>query len=213
MASCFPDPWWWDFEGGTSSILFPNIRVSKPENYGDIVKLLGVAQKITPEYMVAMDGQQFTARTIVMDTVGEFCRVLINSAKGSREQAQLQDWGLSIERARNITRQMRDLRDKGMHIVFLCHEQYLKQDETSAILGLPDLPGKELPNDLPKLCDFVVHMSQKQTSKGMVRNLATDKDGLFIGRDRQRLLQSNEELPPFTAPDAIKALLAKAGVK
>lgn len=195
-------------------MLFPDIPVTVLENWADVAAALQAAQipKVAGDdkHPVRISNATFIARTIVVDTVGEFSRIIVGAIKGQREQAQLQDWGLMVERVRNVTRQLRDLRDKGFNIVFICHEQYLKQAETDLVGGYPDLPGKELPVDLPKMCDIVARIKIQQTQQGKQRVLVTEPDGVFIGRDRTGKLKPIEVIPPFTEPARIQQeLLAK----
>jgi len=211
LASCFPDPWFWDCEGGTQSILFLSVPVSAIESYSDVLACLQAVQQ-SKDFEVKLGQHAFPCHTIVVDTMGEFARILLGSAKGAKEQATIGDWGLAIERTRNVTRQLRDLRDRGFNIVFVCHEQYLKQAETDAVMGLPDLPGKELPTDLPKLCDIVVRMTYRNTASGTERVLVAVPQGLFTGRDRLNRLDPVTVVPSFKEPLKIKELLKKGGV-
>jgi DNA polymerase III delta prime subunit len=213
FASCFPEPWIWDCEGGTGSVIDDRpVQITTIESYADIMALVQVVQA-APTTHIKLSSKEFPCKTIVVDTVGEYARIIIGSAKGTKETATLPDWGVMVERVRNTTRALRNARDKGFNIVFICHEQYLTQSETSMVLGMPDLPGKELPNDLPKLCDVVCRMRVRRNPKGeLERILVTAPDGQFIGRDRFGRLDETEVIPPFTKPDEVRKLIAKAGV-
>jgi AAA domain len=212
FATCFPQPWLWDCEAGSASAVV-ELPVTKVETYMDILTLIQQAQQRSPQGEVSLMGQKFPVKTIIVDTVGEMSRIIINSQKGSKEIATLPDWGAMVERMRNITRHLRDMRDMGLNIVFIAHEQYLKQNETELVLGMPDLPGKELPTDLPKLCDFVVRMRVRRNAAGKLeRIINTAPDGQFICRDRFGRLAETEVIPDFGDLKGVRGLLAKAGV-
>lgn len=211
LASCFPDPWMWDCEAGSGSVL-TDLPITVVESWTDIMELTQAAQT-AKENIVRIGGKELKVRTIIVDTVGELSRIMVGSIKGAKELATLPDWGLMVERVRKTTRALRDLRDRGYNIVFICHEQYLKQNESELVLGMPDLPGKELPVDLPKLCDIVCRMYTRRNGKGeLERVLATAPDGRFVARDRFGKLAETEVVPSFKDVPAIQKLLAKAGV-
>jgi hypothetical protein len=211
LASAFPDPWIWDCEAGSASVL-TDCPITMMENYTDILACVQAVQT-SQNHMIKIGGKEFKCKTVVIDTVGEYARLIIGQVKGSKETATLPDWGIMVERVRNTTRVLRDQRDKGFNIVFVCHEQYLKQNESELVLGLPDLPGKELPVDLPKLCDIVARMRVRRNAKNeLERILATAPDGQFAARDRFGRLAETEIVPPFKDLKAVQALLTKAGV-
>ena len=214
FASCFPKPWWWDCEGGTSSVLFPNVPITQVHDWGDVSALSQLLQNAKEDRVIKFsDGTTVQSDTIVVDTLGEMARIVVGSIKGVKESATLPDWSLMVERIRKTTRILRDARDKGWNIVFICHEQYLKAGDVEILAGgYPDLPGKELPIDLPKLCDVVGHMKARPSASGNERILVFEHDGVFVARDRSGKLARIEVVPPFTTPDKIKDLIKKAGV-
>ncbi|SRR6266852_929520 len=191
LASLFPHPWFWDFEAGTASMIKDDILVSSPESYAEVVGLVQAAVS-SPPGKVTLAGKQYSYCSIIVDTTGELARVFEGTKMGTEKpRANFGEWYLIVERFRNVTRELRNLRDKGINVVFLAHEQYLKQAEIEVIAGLPDLPGKELPTDLPKLCDIVGHLRYQQTATGTVRQLVCEPSGVFIGRDRRGILKTH----------------------
>jgi hypothetical protein len=186
LASLFPHPWFWDFEGGVQSMIKDDVLISHPENYAEVLGLLQIAQSSTPGSVV-LDGQRYPFCSLIVDTTAEMSRTFEKSAKGSKEQATLPEWYLTVERTRNVTRSLRNLAPKGFNIVFITHEQYVKS-EVEVYQGLPDMPGKELPNDLPKLMDVVGHLRWNQTQNGLVRELVCEPHGVYVGRDRRGLI-------------------------
>lgn len=212
LASCFPDPWLWDFEAGSGSVL-TDITISVMNSWSDVMEGVAIAQRLASTGKLTIGGKEYPCKSVIVDTLGEMCRAVIGQIKGAKEAATLPDWGLMVERVRKSTRELRDLRDYGFNVVFVCHEQYLKQDESQLVLGLPDLPGKELPTDLPKLCDVVCRMRARRNSKGeLERVLQTAPDGQFVARDRFGRLAETEVVPSFRDIPAIQQLLKKAGV-
>jgi hypothetical protein len=207
LASCFPHPWIWDFEGGVQSLLRDDILVSSPESYSDVLTLLQLAQRF-PAIKLS-DGKEYQYCTIVIDTAGEMARVFERSARGGKEQATLAEWYLTVERCRNVLRHTRNLaRDKGINVVVIAHEQYIKS-ELEVYQGLPDMPGKELPIDTPKLYDIVGHMRWRQTANGLVRELVCEPHHIFVGRDRRGVLTTLEV--DLRDPKRLEKLLVEKG--
>lgn len=189
LASMFPHPWFWDFEAGVKSMLKDDILITTPETYADVLGLLQLAQGSKPG-VVKLDDVVHKYCTLVIDTSGEMSRVFEKSARGVKEQATLPEWYLTVERSRNILRQTRNLaRDKGINVVVIAHEQYVKS-ELEVYQGLPDMPGKELPIDMPKLYDVVGHLRWRQTADGLMRELVCEPHGVFVGRDRRNRIST-----------------------
>jgi hypothetical protein len=210
FASAFPDPWIWDCEAGSSSVLV-EMPITVIESWTDVMTVTQALQT-SKDHQVKLQNHAFICKTVIIDTVGEMSRIIVNSAKGSKETATLPDWGMMVERVRNTTRHLRNMRSLGFNIVFICHEQYLKQNESEIVMGLPDLPGKELPIDLPKLCDFVVRMRVRRNAQGKLeRIINTAPDGQFVARDRSGKL-AETEIIDLSDLKQIQALLTKAGV-
>jgi hypothetical protein len=186
LVSLFPHPWIWDFEGGVQSALRDDIIVSRPENYAEVLALLQIAQQATPG-VVKLGNAEYPFCTLVVDTTTELARLFERSARGGKEQASLAEWYLTVERTRNVLRALRNLSTRGLNVVFVTHEQYIKS-ELEVYQGMPDMPGKELPNDVPRLMDVVAHLTWKQTANGLVRELVCEPHGVYIGRDRRNLI-------------------------
>jgi hypothetical protein len=191
-------------------MLRDDVPVSKLDNYGEITGAIQLVQASQPG-KITIEGKEYPFCTLVVDTLGEYCRVLERAAKGSSEQATLPQWYLTVERCRNTTRLMRDLRDKGINVVFITHEQYLKEGEINVVQGLPDLPGKELPTDLPKLVDVVAHLRVRPGEKGPIRELVAEPHGFFIGRDRRGLIQGALPIDLKDQAGLQKMLVEKGG--
>jgi len=202
-----PHPWFWDFESGAASMLRDDVAISQPESYADI---LGLVQAVdaSKDGKITLADRSFNCCSIIIDACGEMCRVIEGTAKGSKEQATLPEWYLTIERFRKIARQLRNARQKGFNVVFISHEQYIT-DAVGALVGRPDLPGKELPVDLPQLIDIVGHLTVKPSERGLERILTCEPVGVFIGRDRRGKI--GKLTVDFKDPAATAKMLVEQG--
>jgi hypothetical protein len=110
--------------------------------------------------------------TVVFDSVGELARLYFSKARGKHANEmdnlrQLNDYTPTTERLNILFRRLQDLRDLGVEIVFIGHEQVDKifakggeiagknqaPPEPIAVRGMPDLPGKVAPEELMRKCD------------------------------------------------------------
>lgn len=93
-------------------------------------------------------------KTVVLDTVGETWRVLVEEITGEAPRASIQqygDVGTIIQRfCRFLTR------DVPMNVVLVCHEQY--QDIPEGTMLLPQTGGKQNPMILCSMVDVVAYV-------------------------------------------------------
>jgi hypothetical protein len=204
-----------DMEGGSVSIQpgrkdipvsFPDIPIINIESWSDIMEVQAAFTSMKPgEKLIKLRGQEIPIETALLDTIGELGRIIMfDVLRGAnREVPRFDEWNLAIERVRRTCRFFRDLRLKGLNVIFIAHEDYEKQDLTSTIMGLPDVLGRQLPQEVAGYMDIVCHMTFRTDPKTGVqeRVLCTQRDGIFVGRDRTWALDKYEpaDFPKFWA--------------
>lgn len=95
-------------------------------------------------------------KTVVIDTVGEVYRVLLEEIGGDRPT--LQQWGdvnVMIER---FARAMRDI---PLHFILVCHEEIVRDEQTGEMLRQPVTGGRKLPAQLMAMVDTVAYTGVK----------------------------------------------------
>lgn len=117
--------------------------------------------------------------TIVLDSVTEIMKKLVDKAKGNKEVAQVQDWGKVISKMEWYIRQFRDL-EKNVILVAL-EQEYPDGD---SLVKRPSLSGKSLPQNIVGYMDVCLYMESTQTG----RRLHTNPTGAFYAKDRTKTL-------------------------
>jgi hypothetical protein len=166
-------------EGGVKVIKHIPLLDNGPiDDYAKIIRYIQFLQQ----------DQDYAA--VVIDTLNEVCKVLmagVLAIPGSRKFAELpvlQDWGLMIERTRNLVRDLRKLTYKGKWVIFTCSEGVDKDENTGRIVGGPGLSGKQLGPEICYLMDEVYHMMAVSTPQGPKRALITQPDPMWFAKSR-----------------------------
>jgi len=114
--------------------------------------------------------------------------------ESQREVAQIQDWGLGIERLRRIIVALtaeEALPDK--HIVICAEEKLTKDEQTGQITIGPNTIG-QMAQDLPTYFDVVLHLRNafNPATKTKGRYALTEPDGRYPAKDRFGVLDKLE---------------------
>jgi hypothetical protein len=128
---------------------------------------------------------------VITDTLTEMARVIMLGAlqmpSNSRPIAELpvlQDWTLTIERVRTVVRKLRELIYKGKYVIFTAAASTDRDQNTSKIIGGPELPGKQLSPEICYLMDEVYRMDAQGTQQGTKRMLYTSPDSIWVSKSR-----------------------------
>lgn len=113
--------------------------------------------------------------TIVLDSITEIMKKLVDAIKGTKEQATMQDWGKIINKMETYVRSFRDLEKN----VIICALESEKEDE-GVILKRPSLSGKNLPNDIIGFMDICLYI--ENTAQGRVAH--TQPGQKFYAKNR-----------------------------
>jgi len=118
-------------------------------------------------------------KTVAFDSVGELARLYFSKDMGKHADKSgmetirgMQNYPGTTERLNMLVRRCKNLRDQGTEVVFLAHEQieriYAKGGmmakkgeqpmEPIAIKGLPEMPGKQTPEEFARAADNVFRM-------------------------------------------------------
>lgn len=120
-------------------------------------------------------------KTIVLDSLTEIMKKLVDKIKGTKEQATMQDWGKIISQMETYIRKFRDLEKN----VIVCALETEKDDE-GIVLKRPSISGKNLPNDIIGFMDVCLYL--QNTSQGRVAN--TEPSQKFYAKNRGGKLPS-----------------------
>lgn len=91
-------------------------------------------------------------KTVVIDSVGEVYRVLLEELGGDRPT--LQQWG---DVNTMIDRFVRAMRDVDVNLVLICHEEVVRDEQTGEMLRQPITGGRKLPAMLMAQVDIVAY--------------------------------------------------------
>lgn len=178
LASTAPKPIFLDAENGTKAFGARGIDVPVIliKSWADIQEAWK-AIKDAPEY-----------ETVVIDPVGSFLDILVESVKGGNEM-NLKKWGDAKEKMRKF---IWTVKDSGKHVVFVAHEKEEKDDEQ--VLRRPMLAAN-LWQELVNLCDIVGHL--RIDAQG-VRSLVVQPEQKYYAKDRFDALGKAVKEPNIT---------------
>ncbi len=186
FAARAPKPLYIDIEGGKLTILKMKLKlpILEPTSYPEIVEILSIFSMGTPEpegYKVKIDGQVLHFNSIIIDTVDEMGRKVMQSIlkDAKKEIPVFEQWNLCITRIRNLLESFRNLSRKGVNVFFLCHEELEKSDLTKIVKGQPAIFGK-LSEEIQAMVDIVFHL----TVVNGVRQVDAQPVGIWGGKDR-----------------------------
>jgi len=169
-----------DFEAGLKVVKHVPASVFRVTNYTDLFRGIQWIEQDTEHDVV------------IVDSLTELGRVMMLGAMqlpGNRtlpELPALQDWTLTIERLRNTVRRIRLLIQKGKWVFFTAASSYEKDSTSGRIVGRPEVPGKQLPDEIPYLMDEVYRMDAESTPQGPARVLWTQPDSIWTAKTRVR---------------------------
>jgi hypothetical protein len=153
--------------------------VAQIHSYTDLIRLVQMLQ------------EDKTYDVVIMDTLNEMARIIIQGAlalpanRVFREVPILQDYSLTVERARTTIRDLRKLIHKGKWIFFTCSEGIDKDENSGKLVGGPALVGKQLAPEICYLMDEVYRMTAANTQSGPHRILVTQPDSIWFAKTRE----------------------------
>lgn len=118
----------------------------------DIREVAVTGKKILDDAYLYLRDREGAEKTVVVDTVGEVYRVLLEEMGG--ERPSLQNYGdvnLIIERF------VRALRDLDINVVLTAHEEVVSDGTTGETMRQPVTGGKKLPGNLMAQVDVVAY--------------------------------------------------------
>lgn len=119
--------------------------------------------------------------TVVLDSLTEIMKKLVDKVKGTKEQATMQDWGKIISQMETYVRKFRDLNKN----VIICALESEKEDD-GTILKRPSISGKNLPNDIIGFMDICLYL--ENTQQGRIAH--TEPSNKFYAKNRGGKLPS-----------------------
>lgn len=118
--------------------------------------------KLDEAYLHLRDGKG-GEKTVVLDTVGETYRILLEEVGG--ERPTLQNYG---DVNTMIERFVRALRDLSVNVVLVCHEELVADGTTGETMRQPVTGGKKLPAQLMAQVDVVAYAGVVSHEDGSV---------------------------------------------
>lgn len=105
-------------------------------------------------------------KSLVIDTMGEVYRVLLEEIGG--QNPRIQDYG---EVNSTIDRFVRSARDWPVNVVLVCHDELVVDDMTGETLHQPVTGGRKLPARITAQADVVAFTGVRQAEDGTVEYL------------------------------------------
>lgn len=189
-----------DIEAGLKSVgHFPDTDIYPVTSYQQLFQGIGWIEQDTEHDVVIVDNLTEMARLVMQ---GALSAPPIGGSRPFAEIPILSDWSLTIERMRTLVRRIRLLIRRGKWVFFTCASSMEKDQITGRIVGRPELPGKQLPEEVPYLMDEVYRMDAEQTAQGPQRVIYTQPDTIWTAKSRVQ----NAPAKVVVARDDVNAL-------
>lgn len=133
-------------------------------------------------------------RSICLDTGRDLQLALVFYIMGCKgaQIMSLPDWGLCHNQYYD---RISDLLRLPCHVLINFHEDYDKDENTGKIVGTVALQGKNLPSDVLRKFNMLLHAVAEKDNKGEIKRLVyTQPDGIWPGDDKTGALDKTEEL-------------------
>jgi hypothetical protein len=134
LSTTFPNPWFISAEGGLMSIVERDIPYTVlPDKAGTSTydALLEIKKRLEQPPSVRAKQFGFPVDTLVIDTIDEVSRLLLNEHKAAGKQPTLQDYGWLKD---TLTLFVQGLRAMDIHVVLTCHLKSKEINEVAAIV-------------------------------------------------------------------------------
>lgn len=133
------------------------------------VRMTGAAV-LREVYLYLRDGDgKGRFKTVVIDTVGEVYKALLDEMSGDAPRPTLQQYGdVNVQ----ISRLVRALRDLDLNVVLVCHEESMRDETTGEVTRRPSTGGKKLPDELCAQADIVGYCAARTREDGEVEYVA-----------------------------------------
>jgi len=202
LASTFPDPLFFDFDGGVNSLMGTSYPYISNPNYETMLEVMLAVQrggqpcasigiKLTGEGVSTPVDTEVPVRTIVFDSITKGHRRFLESAMalGRRSIPAIQDWGLASQRLTEMIDGLKPF----VNVVICAHFEIIKDANLERVMAQVWLPG-QLANLLPLGCDELWRI-RTEVAAGNKRKftLCTVSDGIFPGATRF----AQRGMPPF----------------
>lgn len=164
FSGTFPEPYFFDFDGGMLSLRDKNIEFDTYEDlYRNGIQIKSAA-KLFNERLDTFDKQlrdtgkilfrERKVETIVIDSVTTLQSYMLSElcALNNRPKPTLNEWGLLIENFRVLFNKFNKW---PIHVIVVAHEEMVKDEITGEVRIRPLIVGKALPNELPMYFDEV----------------------------------------------------------
>jgi len=155
-----------------------------PDEYAKNIDVLNL-QNIEELDQVLLPANTEQYSTIVLDSITEIMKKMIDKIKGTKDNATIADWQKIIGGMEKYFRRFRDLK-QNIILVALSAE---KEDD-GIILKRPNLSGKNLPADVVGFMDVCIYL-ENTVAQGRVGH--TDPSQKFYAKDRTNKLPKKIE--------------------
>lgn len=225
ISTTFPNPWFISAEGGLMSIVerdIPYTVLPDPDGQSTYDALLEIKKRLEQPPAVRVKQFGFPVDTLVIDTIDEVSRLLLNEHKAKGKQPTLQDYGWLKD---TLTLFVQGLRAMNIHVVLTCHLKSKEINEVSSIVPAIEGGFSERVADYVDLAmvlksDVRTRPAGNTTERYLDRHLQTfpdeidwikDRSGKLPFEfpvnfeddyDRMAALIYGENLPAVTDPDA-----------
>lgn len=195
LTATMPNPVLLSAESGVLSLKRENIErvwgVNTPGITYDIpvIQINNVQDLTAAEQWLRTDPQGMTFNP-VLDSATEIAEQVLSNAKGQVKDPR-QAYGELIDKMTKTIKAFRDLH--GRHVLLLCKEEKVKDENTGITLLGPSMPGQKMGQATPYLTDEVFHLGMGKNPDGtQYRYLRTQPDFQADAKDRSGALDEVE---------------------
>lgn len=136
--------------------------------------------------------------TLVIDSISEINEIIKNNIVKEVWTMSIKHWWELLTR---ITRMLKKFKELDMHVIFIAHEQFEKDDE-KILKILPSLSGK-FSLEVAYLLDIVWYL---YVDKFGARKMITKANSLYVTKDRTGLIGNDSDLNFTTWVENIKKI-------
>jgi hypothetical protein len=172
FASFYPNPYFFDFDKGMTSVRGRDVAYDTFTSYADFEVKFAELERKCPFQTIVIDS---------ITTMEEYCmdRAL---AANHRAMPTMNEWNVLIADLKDLFMRATKM---STHLVVIAHEQMIQDEITGEVMIRPQIVGKKLPAQLPLWFDEVYRTQVSRTKEGIpMYSILTVADMKYTAKSR-----------------------------